>query len=239
MTILMQLPLKDLAVDPELLALVERHGVDGARLYLESLRWPDGPECPRCASRSLLWLEGRSKHHCHDCRYQFRVTAGTLFHGSHLPLSKWFRAISLMLASDRGLPATRLQEILGGSYKSAWFLEHRIRAAMSGRVGWLGPLVAYVDNAASGVGSAEARLRSDQVAAHGVVAPPSWPLLKRIVAGSHINLSTKYLTAYWGETCWRGASQENPNVFRDTVVALLGHPPVPYQLLIAPETGRL
>jgi transposase-like protein len=218
--------------DPVLVQHLEREGLDGCRLYLEGLRWPDGPECPRCASQRLLWLEARSKYNCRDCRYQFRVTAGTLFHDSHLSLPKWFLAVSLMLGSELGLPATRLQEILGGSYKTAWFLEHRIRAAMSGHVPQLGPYVAFVDRAPSFARSTEAR-----PAASAAETPASWPLLQRIVAGSHRHLSPKYLTAYWNEIRWRDAHQVNPNAFRDTVTVLLAHPPVPYDLLTAPAPG--
>ena len=66
------------------------------------LRWPGGVECPRCSEHSrLLWLESRSKWHCYACRYQFSVTAGTLFHSSHLPVWKWFVAVHLMLESPR------------------------------------------------------------------------------------------------------------------------------------------
>ena len=62
------------------------------------LRWPGGVECPRCSeSTRLLWLDSRSKWHCYACRYQFSVTAGTLFHSSHLPVWKWFVAVHLML----------------------------------------------------------------------------------------------------------------------------------------------
>jgi len=218
-------------VDRELVRLVDRKGIDGCRLYLEDLRWPGGAECPRCESGRLLWIGKRAKYHCRDCRYQFRVTAGTLFHDTHLPLPKWFLAISLMLSSDRGLPATRLHEILGGSYKTAWFLEHRIRAAMGGQVGELGPLVAFVA-AETAVPSGSDELR--RTAGGGVEVPASWFLLKRIVAGQYHRLSPKYLTAYWDEIRWRDAHHRNPHAFRDTVIALLGHPPVSYEQLVAP-----
>ena len=107
----------------------EEHGDDGCRLYLEHVRWPYGVECPRCSSSDVLWLDRRRRHHCRGCRYQFRVTARTVFHDSHLSLPKWFLAISLMLSSESGFSAAQLQRVLGGSYKSAWFLEHRIRSA--------------------------------------------------------------------------------------------------------------
>jgi len=104
------------------------------RLYLRSLRWPSGVECPRCdESERILWLDTRGKWHCSSCRYQFSVTAGTLFHRSHLPLWKWFVAVHLMTESPQGVSANRLRSVLGGSYKTHWFTAHRIRAAMQGR----------------------------------------------------------------------------------------------------------
>jgi len=104
------------------------------RRYLQSLRWPSGVECPRCEeSERLLWLDARGKWHCYSCRYQFSVTAGTLFHRSHLPLWKWFVSVHLMTESPHGVSANRLRGLLGGSYKTHWFTAHRIRAAMHGR----------------------------------------------------------------------------------------------------------
>jgi hypothetical protein len=81
----------------------------------------------------LLWLDSRSKWHCYGCRYQFSVTAGTLFHSSHLPVWKWFVAVRLMLDSPVSLSANELRRTIGGSYKTAWFAGHRIRAAMRGQ----------------------------------------------------------------------------------------------------------
>jgi len=109
-------------------------GFEGeCRDYLSSLRWPGGVECPRCSeSARLLWLASRSKWHCYGCRYQFSVTAGTLFHSSHLPVWKWFVAVHLMLSTPDGVSANELGRTLGGSYKTAWFAAHRIRAAMRG-----------------------------------------------------------------------------------------------------------
>ena len=104
------------------------------RRYLQALRWPGGVECPRCDENDrLLWLESREKWHCYSCRYQFSVTAGTLFHNSHLPLWKWFSSVQLMTESTQGISASQLRQILGGSYKTFWFTTHRIRVAMRGR----------------------------------------------------------------------------------------------------------
>jgi len=106
-----------------------------SRRYLQSLRWPETVECPRCDETDrLLWLESRSRWNCYACRYQFSVTAGTLFHGSHLPVWKWLVAVRLMAESD-GVSANELRNLLGGSYKTWWFTTHRIRVAIGGTVG--------------------------------------------------------------------------------------------------------
>lgn len=108
------------------------------RAFLELLRWPDGIVCPRCLAAEVGHIPARRRHYCRCCKYQFSATAGTIFHKSHVPLWKWFLALALMLERDTGLPATQLQRFLGGSYKTSWFLEHRIRAALGGRPGRAG-----------------------------------------------------------------------------------------------------
>jgi transposase-like protein len=100
------------------------------RAYLEDLRWPDGVVCPRCGGRSISRIEKRNQFECSSCRYQFSVTAGTVFHDSHLPLWKWFLAIYLIGESKKGISAKQLQRTLGVSYKTAWYLAHRVRSAM-------------------------------------------------------------------------------------------------------------
>lgn len=183
--------------------------------------------CPRCESARLLWIENRSKYHCRECKYQFRVTAGTVFHDSRLALSKWFVAVSLMLSSERGLPALQLQGILGGSYKTSWFLEHRIRAAMATAPPVIRAPVALAHE------TPPPRPEQHGVHEQRVEPPPSWGLLRRLIAGSRGKLSTKYLSAYWNELLWREANCANPHAFRDTIVALLEHAPVTYENLIA------
>lgn len=111
--------------------LIERFGSeDKCRAYLEQLRWPNGIACPRCGGMHISRLVKRNQFDCGSCRYQFSVTAGTLFHDSHLPLWKWFLAIYLMGESKKGISAKQLQRTLGVSYKTAWYLAHRIRDAM-------------------------------------------------------------------------------------------------------------
>jgi len=107
------------------------------RELLERLRWPLGPECPRCQTRELTRISTNKKLlWCSDCKYQFTVTAGTIFNDSHLPLETWFFAVVLLCEAKKGMSAHQLKRTLWGlhkgSYKTAWYLCHRIRAAMAG-----------------------------------------------------------------------------------------------------------
>jgi transposase-like protein len=103
---------------------------DKCRAYLEALRWPEGVECPRCEGTTISRIHKRNQFDCDSCRYQFSVTAGTLFHDSHLPLWKWFLAVYLVAESKKGISSKQLQRMLKVSYKTAWYLSHRIRDAM-------------------------------------------------------------------------------------------------------------
>src|SRR5437588_8875745 len=111
--------------------LIEQYGTeDKCRAYLEELRWPRGVECPRCGGTTISRIQKRNQFDCDSCRYQFSVTAGTLFHDSHLPLWKWFLAVYLIAESKKGISSKQLQRMLNVSYKTAWYLSHRIRDAM-------------------------------------------------------------------------------------------------------------
>ncbi|MDA2915431.1 IS1595 family transposase [Nitrospinae bacterium AH_259_B05_G02_I21] len=115
-----------------LIELIEKYrDEDECRIFLEELRWPDGVKCPRCNHKSISRVKKRGQFDCNSCRYQFSVTAGTIFHDSHLPLSKWFITIYLMLESKKGVSANQIKRTIGVSYKTAWYLCHRIRAAMT------------------------------------------------------------------------------------------------------------
>lgn len=110
--------------------VVELFGTDDkCRELLERLRWPADPECPRCHTKTLARLDARLLY-CKECDYQFSVTAGTIFHDSHLPLQKWFMATLLLCEARKGMSANQIKRTLGVSYKTAWYLCHRIRAAM-------------------------------------------------------------------------------------------------------------
>lgn len=114
-----------------LIQLVEQFGdEEDCRAYLEALRWPAGVACPRCGRMAISQIKKRDQFDCDDCRYQFSVTSGTIFHDSHLPLRKWFIAIYLMVESKKGISANQLKRMIKVSYKTAWYLCHRIRKAM-------------------------------------------------------------------------------------------------------------
>ncbi len=114
-----------------LIKLVERfHDEDECRAYLEELRWPDGIECPRCGGKVISRINKRHQFDCDSCRYHFSVTAGTVFHDTHLPLWKWFLAVYLIAESKKSVSANQLRRMLGTTYRTAWHLSHRIRAAL-------------------------------------------------------------------------------------------------------------
>jgi transposase-like protein len=100
------------------------------RELLKRLRWPKGISCPRCSATTISTLGTQQKYECSKCEYQFSVTSGSVFHDSHLPLEKWFLATYILTESRKGMSANQLKRMLGVTYKTAWYLCHRIRAAM-------------------------------------------------------------------------------------------------------------
>jgi len=115
---------------------------DAARAHLESIRWPSGPICPHCGGTERNHrLTGKSHRpgllFCGDCRTQFSVTVGTVFERSKIPLHKWILATHLLCSSKKGMSSHQLHRTLGVTYKTAWFMSHRIREAM--RSGSLAP----------------------------------------------------------------------------------------------------
>ena len=117
------------------------HDANKAREHLEAMIWPDGVSCKRCGSLSVTKLQGKSTrpgvYKCKDCRKPFTVTVGTIFEDSKIKLNKWLLAFRLMAGSKKGISAHQLGRSLGITYKSAWFMAHRIREAM--RSGDLSP----------------------------------------------------------------------------------------------------
>lgn len=132
------------ADDLNLISLAQEYSdADKARELLERLRWPNGVVCPHCKNNgatkpiSKLTPKTESKtavrkgvHFCGACRKQFTVTVGTVFEGSHIPISKWLMAMFIIGSSKKGISAHQLHRMLKITYKSAWFMAHRIRFAM-------------------------------------------------------------------------------------------------------------
>lgn len=279
------------------------------REYLEQLRWPDGIQCPKpeCGSKSISRLDNRNQLDCNSCRYRFSVTAGTIFHDSHLPLTKWFLAAYMMIESKKGISAKQLERSLDiGSYRTAWYLCHRIRKAvqdaypvpLKGIVEidetWVGGKTrgkgrGYKGNKAVVVGAVERdgkialkvvlerdaatlqgfvkEVTADETEAYYTDEWPSyrgiadhntrhetvnhsieewargpvhtnsiegvWSLLKRSIIGAYHKVSIKHLDAYLDELEWRFNNRDNPWLFRDTMLKLIGSDNLPYEQLTA------
>jgi transposase-like protein len=116
-----------------------------AREWLEARVWPNGPTCPHCGNVDKARIKAmRGKAHraglyqCNECREQFTVTVGTVFERSKIPLTKWLAALFLLVSSKKGISSHQMHRMLGISYKSTWFMMHRLREAM--RDGSLAPL---------------------------------------------------------------------------------------------------
>ena len=115
------------------------HDPEKARQYLESQVWPDGPVCPHCGSLSKdhYPLKGKTTrpglYKCKDCREPFTVTVGTVFERSKIPLNKWLMATYLLCSSKKGMSSHQLHRTIGVTYKTAWFMTHRIREAMTSK----------------------------------------------------------------------------------------------------------
>src|ERR1039458_210757 len=109
---------------------------DKARAHFESLLWPNGPVCPHCGViGNAAALNGKSTragvYKCRDCRQPFSVTVGTVFERSKIPLNKWLLATHLLASSKKGISSHQIHRTLGVTYKTAWFMTHRIREAMA------------------------------------------------------------------------------------------------------------
>src|SRR6185436_15053033 len=113
---------------------------NAAREHLESVRWPNGPVCPHCgAVDRITKLQGKSHrtglYDCGHCRDQFTVTVGTVFERSKISLDKWLFAAALMAASKKGVSSKQIERMVGVTYKTAWFMTHRLREAMKPEAG--------------------------------------------------------------------------------------------------------
>ena len=113
---------------------------DTARAYLEAIIWPNGPICAHCSGKDVYKMvpKATSKrpgrkglHRCRTCKRQFTVTVGTIFEASHVPTHKWLLAVHFLTASKKGFSAHQLHRMIGVTYKTAWFMCHRLRYAMT------------------------------------------------------------------------------------------------------------
>ena len=290
----------------DLLTLFDRfHSEERCAEYLEGLRWPDGVHCPRCDSDKISRIVKRAQFDCDSCRYQFSVKAGTIFHDSHLPLRKWFAAVYLMCEARKGVSANQLKRTLKVAYKTAWYLCHRIRAALNdadtespegtvevdetfigGKAKGMGR--GYTGNKAMVLGALERgggiRLvveeRRDRKTLHKFIethAPDAeniytddfeaykgiededtehesvnhsageyvrgdvhtnsiegaFSLFKRSIVGAYHQVSAKHLPAYLDEFEFRFDNRNNPYLFRDTLLRLIGSESLRYKDLVA------
>src|SRR5258707_6192912 len=128
-----------------ILTALHFHNEEAAFAHVEAALWPAGPTCPHCGATEehVGLLKGKTSRigmrKCYACRATFTVRMGTIFEDSHLPLHLWLQVIHLMCASKKGISTRQIQRMLVCSMKTAWFLGHRIRAAMDdGSIGQLG-----------------------------------------------------------------------------------------------------
>lgn len=132
------------AAESVLTKLVQAYADEGkARELLEAWRWPKGPVCPHCQNageKRISKLEAQNTspsgvrqgvYFCGACRQQFTVSVGTVMERSHVPLSKWLMALNLLCSSKKSLSANQIHRMIGVTYKTAWFMCHRIRFGMT------------------------------------------------------------------------------------------------------------
>ena len=197
--------------DPRLGELIAVAGVEqGAIAYLEEVRWPGGISCPRCASTRVGFMEARKRYFCRNCSYQFRATVGTVLHHSHIPVATWLMTVGLMLHTAGGCSALQLKATIGGSYKTAWFIEHRVRAAIAEA------LKGNLDTGALG----ENRTSLSRIGLSSSNAALRMP-----------GVRSKYLDAHVAEARWRAEYKMNASAFRMAVEALVRRTPVQFRAL--------
>lgn len=112
------------------------HDEEAAYKWVEARVWPNGPVCPHCSeAKRVSKMQGKATriglYKCYACRKQFRVTVGTVFEASHVPLHLWLQAFALLTSSKKGISTNQLHRTLGVTLKTAWFMSHRIRLAMA------------------------------------------------------------------------------------------------------------
>lgn len=160
-----------------LLSQKHLHDEEAAYAWVEAQVWPHGPQCPHCfEDKRVSKMEGKATrlglYKCYACRKQFRVTVGTIFEKSKVPLHKWLQAFYLIAGSKKGISANQLHRTLGVTLKTAWFMGHRIREAMrhgsfSPPMGGDGEVV-EVDETIYGRAATHPKGRIDNPRKHGI-----------------------------------------------------------------------
>ena len=210
----------------DLMKLMDEFGTEQAcREVLAELRWPAGVTCPRCQAAKHAYDSNRWVWDCYSCGYQFSALSGTILHDTKLPLQKWFVAVFLICEARAGMSANQMKRTLGVSYKTGWYLCHRIRAAMgTAAYNYSGEIHDAVDH------NVDESLPGD-VHPNAVESP--WSLLKHSLVGSDRQRSTKHLPAYLDEVEWWFNNRDNENLFRHTLTRLVSTETLPYAELTA------
>jgi transposase-like protein len=236
----------------DFMTLFEKFGNDEkCRMYLEKLRWPERLRCVRCGSDKVSHIYKRNQFACDSCQYHYSVTAGTIFHDSHLPLMKWFAAIYLLSESKKGMSALQLKRTLKVAYKTAWYLCHRIREAVKDADVSMLDGLCEVDEAYIGgkpINMHKKRREKIRKSPKGYehktmvlgaierggnvrLQLSSKRRLRRSIVGSYHQISVKHLDRYLDEFEFRFNNRNNPYLFRDTLLRLLASSNLEYKEL--------
>src|SRR5579863_1411142 len=163
---------------PSIFEVINKFSTEEACIvHFEKIRWPHGLRCirPKCQGERIHKFEAEGKtgkdrylYHCNDCRYQFSVTVGSIFHDSHMTLTKWFLAIYLICSNKKGISAKELQRQLSVTYKTAWYMAHRIRIAMQEDKGFCQKFSGIVEVDETYVGGKQKGLRGRAVSTNKI-----------------------------------------------------------------------
>jgi transposase-like protein len=210
---------------------------DACDAYLVARRWPNGVICPRCGSDRPYELKTmKFKWECPDCSaggYRFSNIAGTIFENTNVDLRVWYRVIHLLLTSKKGMSARQIHRYIGfGSYKTAWYMCHRIRAALVEKdFDKLGGVVEVDETFIGGKaynkhggrsGGGRGGIGSGKIPVVGAVSRKgsvvarvisTVSILKRGIVGSYHKVSKKYLPLYVAEFQFRYNNRHNPDIF--------------------------
>ena len=186
-----------------------------ARAYFEGIRWPNGPFCPHCGSTDKVYrLEGKSHRpglfHCNACSGQFTVTTGSVMESSHIPLNKWAFGFRLYAASKKGFSAHQLHRMIGITYKSAWFMAHRIREAMDEpKTEPMGGSGKTVETDETFIGGLEKNRHNIKRKRMGT---GQFSILKRGILGTYHHVSPQHLHRYLSEFDFRYSNRASVGV---------------------------